>query len=61
MLIETQHQSRRAKSYARLFQIAGMLFLVAVMLACSFSVAVPSPAPTQPAPTQPQHKASHLT
>ena len=53
MFIETQHPSRRQKPYARLFQITGMLLLVGVMLACSFSAAVPSPAPTQPVATQP--------
>jgi hypothetical protein len=51
MLIETQYQSRRQKPYARLFQITGMLFLVGVILACSFS-APTQPVATQPAPTQ---------
>lgn len=53
MFIETQHPSSRQKLYARLFQITGMLLLVGVMLACSFSVSTPASAPTQPAPTQP--------
>src|SRR5215510_5120080 len=58
MFIETQHPSRRQKPYARLFQMTGMLFLVGVMLACSFSASVPSPAATQPAPTQPPSSTS---
>src|SRR5262245_7460383 len=53
MFIETRHQSRRQKPDERLFQMTGMLFLVGVMLACSFSASVPSPAPTQPVATQP--------
>src|SRR5215207_1579187 len=50
MFIETQHQSRRQKPYARLFQITGMLFLVGVILACSFSTPT-QPVATLPAPT----------
>ena len=53
MFIDIQHQSRKQKSYARLFQITGILFLIGTMLACSFSVFTPSLAPTQPVATQP--------
>jgi len=53
MFIKTQHQSRRQKLYAWLFQITGLFFLLGAMLACSFSASVPTLAPTQPVATQP--------
>lgn len=52
MSLEPQRQFLRQKSWARLFRLPGLLFLVGVMQACSFSTPAPTLVPTQPALTQ---------
>lgn len=53
MFSRTQPQSRKQGPYSRPFQVAGLLLLISGSLACSFSAAVPTLAPTQPVETQP--------
>ena len=54
MFSRTQPQSRKQGPYSRLFHLAGLFLLISGSLACSFSAAVPTLAPTQPVETQPE-------